>query len=511
MTAKGSPVLDVAVADRPSDAAVAIGWPVVAGTDPVELPAGLGRLRAEVLADRGFSAKVGQAHVLRPVDEGAAVVLLGLGPADGLDAERWRRAAAALVRAAGAGGEAALLLPDGLSFGVNASALGSAVAEGGILAAYHFDAYRTSPRPSSVDRLVVVAPAGQGDDRQALATGVARGSTAAAAAVFARDLINTPASDLPPWRLAERVAERLSDRPGLTVTVWDEDRITDERLGGVLGVARGSLEPPRFVRVDYEPESPVEIDGRVPHVVLVGKGVTFDSGGLSLKTPEGMTTMKTDMSGAAIVLSALSACPELGVRVRVSALAPMAENMPGARAVKPGDVLTIRNGLTVEVLTTDAEGRLILADALSLAAELAPPPDAVIDVATLTGSARIALGNGIAPLFGNDPALVDRVRAAGQVAGERLWPMPMPDDYKEHLESDVADLKNIGRAGQAGAVVAALFLARFVGDVPWAHLDIAGTGRSGEATGYLNKGGTAFGVRTLLAYLRSFSAPGTPE
>jgi leucyl aminopeptidase len=217
-----------------------------------------------------------------------------------------------------------------------------------------------------------------------------------------------------------------------------------------------------------------------------------------------MTTMKTDMSGAAVVLAALSACAELGVRVRVTALAPVAENMPGGRATKPGDVLTVRNGSTIEVLNTDAEGRLVLADALSLAAEIEPRPDAVVDVATLTGAATVALGTGVAALFGTDEILVARVRAAGASAGERLWPMPMPEDYAEHIDSDVADMKNVGRPGQAGAIAAAMLLSRFTGGLPWAHLDIAGTGRSTEASGYLSKGGTAFGVRTLLALLASY-------
>jgi leucyl aminopeptidase len=284
--------------------------------------------------------------------------------------------------------------------------------------------------------------------------------------------------------------------------VWDERRIADERMGALIGVSRGSTEPPRFVRADYEPADPLEINGRVPHVVLVGKGITFDSGGLSLKTADGMVTMKTDMSGAACVLCTVAACGDLGVRVRVTALAPVTENMPGGGAMKPGDVLTTRRGLTIEVLNTDAEGRLVLADALSLAAELCP--DAIVDVATLTGAATSALGTSVAALFGNRESFVGSLQRAGARAGEQLWPLPMPDEYWDHLDSDVADMKNTGRPGQAGAISAAMLLARFVGDVPWAHLDIAGTGRSSEASGYLTKGGTAFGVRTLLELLRTY-------
>jgi leucyl aminopeptidase len=249
------------------------------------------------------------------------------------------------------------------------------------------------------------------------------------------------------------------------------------------------------------------VDGRVPHIVLVGKGITFDSGGLSLKGAESMMTMKTDMSGAATVLATVSACADLGVRVRVSAIAPVTENMPGGKATKPGDVLVIRDGQTIEVLNTDAEGRLVLADGLSLAAEL--QPDAIIDLATLTGAAVVALGGSIAGLFGNDQALVDKVREAGSRAGEATWQLPLAKEYRSHIKSEVADMKNIGKAGQAGAIAAALLLERFVGEIPWVHIDIAGPARSDEDEGVLTKGGTGFGVRTVLELLRAYGGDPT--
>jgi leucyl aminopeptidase len=307
-----------------------------------------------------------------------------------------------------------------------------------------------------------------------------------------------------PTRFAEAAVEHAGGRPGVTVEVWDEQRISDERLGGLLGVARGSAEPPRLLKIAYEPADPIAVDGRVPHVVLVGKGITFDSGGLSLKSAEGMVTMKTDMSGAAAVLATVSACGALGVRVRVTAIAPTTENMPGGRATKPGDVLTIRNGRTIEVLNTDAEGRLVLADGLSLASEM--EPDAIIDLATLTGACVVALGTSIAGVFGTDDAFIGRVRAASERAGEGTWPLPLPDEYRSHIDSDIADMKNIGKAGQAGAIAAALLLARFVDRVPWVHLDIAGPARSDEDTGILAKGGTGFGVRTLLELLEAYGS-----
>jgi leucyl aminopeptidase len=283
----------------------------------------------------------------------------------------------------------------------------------------------------------------------------------------------------------------------LTVEVWDEERIAAERLGGLLGVAAGSVRPPRLVKVTYLPSDPYEFDGRQPHLALVGKGITFDSGGLSLKPASGMETMKTDMGGAAAVLAAVDAIAALGGRIPITVWAPMTENMPSGSATKPGDVLTTRSGKTIEVLNTDAEGRLILSDGLTLAIE--DGPDAVIDVATLTGAAIVALGKEIAGLMGNDEELRDVILAAGSAVGEPSWPLPLPEDYAAHIESEVADMKNMGRPGQAGAISAALLLQEFVGDVPWAHLDIAGPSRTEDNRWYNTKGGSGFGVRTLVA------------
>jgi leucyl aminopeptidase len=458
------------------------GLPVV--TDDARVPS---QLDAEECRREGFTAKVGQ--VLRIRADGPRVLAVGLGPAASLTDDRWRRGGAAVVRAGGHGGTAAVLIP--------ADAPGAAIAEGAILAAYRFDDYRSKPSPRPLERLVIgVQEAALDEQRDAVRRGVA----SATAVTFARDLINTPPSDLNPTQFATRVAEHLEGRRGTSVEVWDESRIEEERLGGLLTVARGSVQPPRVVIARYTPQGGDE-RAALPHVVLVGKGITFDSGGLSLKTPDGMMTMKTDMSGAAIVMAALSACGDVGVPVAVTAIAMATENMPGPNAVKPGDVFRARNGATVEVLNTDAEGRLVLADGLSLAAEL--QPDAIIDVATLTGAAVSALGRGVGALFGSDDTLANRLQEIGEETGEALWRLPLPEQYADHIDSDVADMKNIGRAGEAGAIAAALLLARFTGDSPWAHLDIAGPARANDSSGYLSKGGTAFGVRTLLEYLRT--------
>ncbi len=451
-------------------------------------------LDASILAALGFEATFGQVQTLVGGD-GQVVLAVGMGEPAEVTVDRLRRAAACAVRSAWRVKALALRLLDAVPDGVDRAAAAQALVEGAALAAYRFTTYRSSPKACRIASVVIVAP-----DAEALEAAVVWGAEVAGAVCLARDLVNEPAGVLTPTRLAER-AEAESTRVGLGCRIFDEVAIVEQRFGGVLGVARGSAEPPRFVELTYEPPG----DGAVPTVVLVGKGITFDSGGLSLKTADGMMTMKTDMSGAAAVLGAMSAVPALAPAVRVVGLLPITENMPGDRAIKPGDVLTTRNGTTVEVLNTDAEGRLVLADALAYGAEKAPA--AMIDLATLTGAQVVALGRKVCGLMGTDDGFLAQVRAAGDRAGEPSWPLPLTADYRCHIDSDVADIKNIGRAGEAGTVVAGLFLREFVGDVPWAHLDIAGPARAGDDDGFLAKGGTGVGVRTLLELLRTFTVP----
>ena len=476
--------------------------PVVAGTgvhvDGVTLPT---ELDFDWCERQGFTGKVAQTLVLRSLDAGPEVVLVGLGAADrlvgDLGLEALRRAAASFVRAAGKGGSAVLVLPSVIDAGPADTA--AAAAEGGSLATYRYEDFRSAEPAVGLSGLALVADPSL--DAAAVAEGAARGSRVARSVALARDLVNEPPSSLTPERFAEVIADRFTGVDELTVEIWDEERIAAERLGGLLGVAAGSVRPPRLVRVEYRPADPYEFEGRVPHLALVGKGITFDSGGLSLKPPSGMETMKTDMGGAAAVLAAVDAIAALGGRLPVTAWAPMTENMPSGSATKPGDVLTTRSGKTIEVLNTDAEGRLILSDGLTLAVE--SEPDAVIDLATLTGAAIVALGKEIAALLGNDIELRDAVQAAGAAAGEPSWPLPLPEDYASHIESEVADMKNMGRPGQAGTISAALLLQEFVGDVPWAHLDIAGPSRTDDNRWYNTKGGSGFGVRTLVALATS--------
>ncbi len=421
-----------------------------------------------------FSGKAGQVVTVPGSADlpFGSVVFVGLGPDPDEEAVR---------RAAGSAGLATMrsrrvvstLHESGPARGVEAAALGF------LLGQYRYDEQRSEKKPSLTESLHFVGDADLDAAQRArvIADGV----------MLARDLVNTPAKDKPPARMAE-IAQEVAARTGMSLTVYGLDECIAEGFGGLLGVNAGSVNPPRMVVFRYEPDAPKAF------LAIVGKGIVFDSGGLSLKPAQAMETMKTDMSGAAAVFGAVQAIAELRIPVRVVGITPITENMPSGSATRPGDVLRARNGKTIEVMNTDAEGRLVLADGLSLAAE--EEPDLIVDLATLTGACMVALGEKIGGLFGTGDA-PDTVRAAADAAGERLWPLPMPDDYRKLIDSDVADMKNTGpRYG--GAINAALLLKEFVGEVPWAHLDIAGPARSSEAEHYVQKGGTGFGVRTLV-------------
>jgi leucyl aminopeptidase len=322
-----------------------------------------------------------------------------------------------------------------------------------------------------------------------------RAQIVAEAVNLARDLVNTPPGEKSPARLADRIGAVGSD-VGMNVDVWDEERIRRERFGGLIGVAAGSDEPPRFVILEYRQ------GGESPTLAFVGKGVTFDSGGLCLKPSASMEDMKSDMTGAAVVAAAMQAVARLKLPVNLVGYLALTENMTGGRAMKMGDVLTMRNGKTVEILNTDAEGRLILADALSYAVE--QQPHRVLDLATLTGACIVALGLKVAGLFGNNDAFCAEFAAACRQTGERVWRLPLHEDYKEQLKSSVADLKNIG-GKSAGAVTAAKFLEQFVGSTPWIHLDIAGPSWCDSENATRDAGGTGCFVRSLVAYVEQWA------
>ena len=378
--------------------------------------------------------------------------------------------------------------------GIEARAAGQAVAEGALLASYKYIGLKgdTSSGPTLTSFSLVT-----GEKRTAgVRLGVERGIATASATHLARDLANTPPSHLTARQLADR-AVQVAASSGLGVEVFNKDQLAAMGCGGMIGVNNGSAEPPRVVRLEWTPRNPTG------HLVLVGKGVMYDSGGISLKPSDAMhAKMKMDMSGAAAVLGAMGALKAMKCRAAVTGYLMCTDNMPSGTALKLGDVLTFRNGKTSEIHNTDAEGRLVLADGLSLGVEA--KPDAIVDIATLTGAALGALGPKIAAVLGNDQGFVEKVKASATRTDESIWQLPLAREYRKLIDSQVADMRNVG-GPYGGAIIAALFLSEFVGDVPWAHLDIAGPMDSDSDDGWLSKGATAFGTRLLIDLATSFA------
>ena len=372
--------------------------------------------------------------------------------------------------------------------GIEPGVASQAIVEGTLLGLYKFRKHVTKePDYQDVEQLLVVER--EAAKRQVLEEGCEKGRVLAEATILARDLANEPANYMTPSDMA-KVAEGLAKAHGLGLAILERDQMENEGMGALLGVARGSHQPPKLIVLSYKGDkSSSETLG------FVGKGITFDSGGISIKPSENMAEMKGDMSGGAVVMAALSAVAQLKPRINITAVIPATENLPGGNATKPGDVLKAITGKTIEVVNTDAEGRLILADALGYAIKQGLAP--LVDVATLTGACHIALGDICSGVFSNTQELVDKLVKAGDEAGERLWQMPMYEEYKEKNKSEVADVKNTG-GRWGGAITAAQFLAEFIGDTPWVHIDIAGTFDSEKDRGYLVKGATGVGVRTLV-------------
>ena len=427
------------------------------------------------------------------------VLVVGLparGPAP--RTEQLRRAAGVAARAL-AGRESAAF-----ALGQSGAAEAQAVGEGVVLGGYTFTEHHGVGKAESGRAPLAQASVLGVTESEAEATS-AQVAAVTAAVAWARDLVNTPPNVLYPETLAERVSERAA-QSDVQVEVWDPERLTAEGCGGILGVGQGSARGPRLVTLSYSPE------GAQKHLALVGKGITFDSGGLCLKPGTGMVTMKMDMGGAAACAAATFAIAELRLPVQVTAYLCLAENMTGDLAQRPGDVVTMRGGRTVEIINTDAEGRLVMADGLALATEA--QPDAIVDVATLTGACIIALGDRTIGVMGNDDDLRDTLVRVGTEAGEPSWALPLPEEIRPSLDTPVADLKHTGERS-AGASVAATFLQEFVGtrgegedaeQIPWAHLDIAGPAYNDKAPwGYRPKGGTGAGVRSLVELARTWA------
>jgi leucyl aminopeptidase len=432
-------------------------------------------------ASREFTGKVGQ-QVTVPGGDLSFSEVLFVGVGEEVDDEVVRRAAGSLGRAARMHPVVATTLQL-----IDVEGAAEAVALGYLLGSYSFDEYRSEPKQRTNERLVLI---GSGEDA---ADAVARAEIIAAGVNLTRDLVNEPAGSKPPAVLAERVG----DMAGVEIEIIDEDEARARGYGGLLAVASGATNPPRMVLLRYEPE------GATASVAFVGKGIVFDSGGLSIKPAKGMEEMKTDMAGAATVFGATQAISALGLPIKVFGVAPLTENMTGGAAQRPGDVFTAYGGKTVEVLNTDAEGRLVLADGLEMAAEA--DVDLIVDIATLTGAAKVALGQLIGVAIGNDDEAIDAVLAAGRAAGEKWWQLPLEQEYRSKMDSTIADIQNIASDNWGGAINAALFLSEFAGDGPWVHLDIAGPARADKTDHYIVKGGSGFGVRTLVELAEQMS------
>jgi leucyl aminopeptidase len=426
-----------------------------------------------------------------------SIMLLGIGPRSDVSPDALRRAigrvapqlakresiATTLAQAAGRSAEDAI----------------QAVVEGLLLGSYRFTAYKSgqiedTPQKPALKRVTVIGSARW--DAGAAKAALGRGAVVAQAVAWARDLVNMPAIDCTPSFLAKQ-AQAMAKEVDLTSKIWVEAELKRGGFGGILGVGAGSANPPRLIELRYRGAGARDVP-----IALTGKGISFDSGGLSIKPADAMEWMKSDMGGAASILATMRAIALLKPKVNVIAAIPSAENMPGGSAIRPGDVLKHRNGKTSEVLNTDAEGRLILADALAYLSEQKPRPGVIIDTATLTGACMIALGEDIFGVMGNDAGLARDIVSASEQVGEQGWELPLWKGYRRHIDSEVADIKNIGKR-YGGAITAALFLSEFVHGIPWAHLDIAGPAFADKAGDYWPKGGTGVPVRTLVRYVLS--------
>ncbi len=472
--------------------ATCVGTPVTEDGDvPAELGVDRGALRAA-----GFKGRVGEALVI-PRTGGPALVAVGCGQRGKLNANGARDAAAAFARATSEHERVAFLIPDGSG---SASLIAQAVAEGVLLARYRYVPLKLhSERATPLKELSVVSKTGALEE---LERGLERGGVTSRAAELARDLANAPATLLTARRMAE-LAESLGKGTGLEVEVFDEKQLSKLGCGGLLGVNAGSAEPPRMIKLTYRPKQA----GKGGRVALVAKGIMYDSGGISLKPGDEIhAQMKNDMSGAGAVLSAMTALKALDCPTTVTAFLMCTDNMPSGTAMKLGDVLTVRGGKTVEVINTDAEGRLVMSDALVLSTELDPKPDAIVDIATLTGAAMRTFGSLTAAIMGNHPQVVEQVKTAADRTDETVWELPLDRRLRKELDSEIADLKNLGGVN-AGSITAGLFLEEFVAGIPWAHIDMCGTAHSATDLSWRSKGMTGYGARLLIEFLMGFKKP----
>jgi leucyl aminopeptidase len=468
---------------------------VLAGYEGVALPEAV----AGLLEPNDFNGEANQVVLLYPRGAVAPkrLLLFGLGKRDKATPDGLRRAAATATREAQKMRAAAITLGVNGEMPFDAEAAGQAFAEGIELGAYRYHKYRTGLTTAQKFEVKHATVFTDGSRAGKARAGVAAGQAIARGVMYARDLVNTPGYALTPAAFGGE-AKSLGKQTGLKVSVLDKAQLEKGGYGGILAIGRGSANDPRFIILEHGAAKK-----GAPTIVLVGKGLTFDSGGLSLKPAEFMSTMKSDMGGGAAVFGAMRAVAELDLPLHVVGLVPSAENMPGANAVRPDDVVTTLSGKTVEIINTDAEGRVILADALHYAQRYKPA--AIVELSTLTGAIIIALGSHAIGMMGTAQALCDQLSRAGDASAERVWQLPLWDEYKQMIKSEVADIKNIG-GRPAGSITAGAFLAEFTGDIPFVHLDIAGTAFAEKpAKPYDSPGGTGVGVRLLTEFLRSYS------
>jgi len=436
---------------------------------------------------KGKFGEVSIVHTLGKLPAGM-VAIAGLGKRQDFNVDKIRGVAGEFCRALrklNCHKIATILHGTGIG-GIEPEASAEAITEGAILGLYSFAKYK-KPEYEDIEEMLIVVR--EKEKVPILEQSIGKGKVVAEATNLARDMVNEPANYMTPSQMAE-VAKEIASKYNLEFKVFDREDMEAMGMGALLGVAKGSNQPPKLIILSYKGDERSE-----KALGFLGKGITFDSGGISLKASEGMDEMKGDMAGAAAVMTALRAIARLKPKINVTAIIPATENLPSGTALKPGDVLKAMNGKTIEVISTDAEGRLILADVLSYAVKQGLSP--LIDLATLTGACRVALGTLYSGLFGNDQDLVNKVLKAAERTGERMWQMPLPEEYKEQNKSEIANVKNTGNR-YGGAITAALFLAEFVDNTPWVHFDIAGPALSNKESGYIVKGATGVGVRTLV-------------
>jgi len=422
------------------------------------------------------------------------VLLVGLGKPDAITIDALRQASATATTATRRLGVSSVALVPPAS-DMEPGEVGQALTEGALLGLYTLKKYKTAAENEDKDNLRELSILASGNTTQrALESGVQRGQILAEAVNMARDLSNSPGNEVNPSYLAKQ-AQEIAAQTTLRCHVLDVDGIREHQMGCLLGVAQGSEQPPAFIILEHAPKG-----ARGKPIVLIGKGITFDSGGISIKPAANMEDMKMDMSGGAAVLGTMQALAQLQYPRRVVGLVPSSENLPNGNAVKPGDILRAMSGKTVEVINTDAEGRLILADALAYAVQELEPA-CMIDLATLTGAVVVALGSQATGMMGTDKAMIDRLRAAGEYSAERVWELPLFEEYSKQIKSDFADIKNVSNNREAGSIIGGAFLKEFVGDTPWVHLDIAGTAWTRENKPYIPKGATGVGIRLLVKAL----------